>query len=364
MKRKRPSRTPNPHDAYAKLVFREVPEARGFFRGYLPAKVVRLFDWSSLKLESESFVKDDLTREFADLLFSIRLVGDSLDRRIRLLFEHKSRPEASTPRQLHRYISRQLEATPPNRPLPCILTVVLLQSGHWRQSPTLSSEYRLPEPAGKILAPYVLDFRMLMVELSELDEADLRGTEAGRLGLAFLKTIGEGQLVRWLDFRRVLRDLCSHLPPDVSRRELRRAIYYLTSVAGPEKEPEIRKALLSAAAEFEPVKEIAMTLMEHLEKRGEKRGIRLGAKLGEKRGEKLGEKRGEKRGQREGRMLTLLRLLSATFPQFTDADAATARELTDAALDELTDALARRRPWREIRNLLRDKRARSVPGRH
>ncbi|MEK9146196.1 MAG: Rpn family recombination-promoting nuclease/putative transposase, partial [Elusimicrobiota bacterium] len=254
MRRKRSPRIPNPHDAYAKSVFRELPEARGFFRGYLPARVVRLFDWTSLRLESESFVKDDLAREFADLLYSIRLVGDTLQRRIRLLFEHKSRPVASTPRQLHRYISRQLEATPPDRPLPCILTVVLLQSGRWRRSPTLSSEYRLPEPAGKVLAPYVLDFRMLMVELSALDEADLRGTEAGRLGLALLKTIGEGQLVRWFKFRGVLRDLCAHLPPEASRRELRRAIYYLTSVAGPEKEPEVRKALLSAAAEFEPVK--------------------------------------------------------------------------------------------------------------
>ncbi|MBI4600560.1 MAG: Rpn family recombination-promoting nuclease/putative transposase [Planctomycetes bacterium] len=322
---------------------RELPEARGFFRGYLPAKVARLFDWTSLRLESESFFKDDLAREFADLLFSVRLVGDTLQRRIRLLFEHKSRPVASTPRQLHRYISRQLEATPPDRPLPCILTVVLLQSGRWRRSPSLSSEYELPEAAGKILAPYVLDFRMLMVELSELDEADLRGTEAGRLGLALLKTIGEGQPLRWLRFRGVLRELCSHLPPDALRRELRRAIYYVTSAIGPEKEPEVRRALSSATAEFEPVKETAMTLLEHLEKRGEKRG------------KKLGEKIGEKRGEREGRLGTLLRLLSAAFPDLTQADAASVRELTDAALDELTDALAQRRPWREIRNLWRGK---------
>jgi hypothetical protein len=355
MKQRCFSRTPNPHDAYAKSVFRELPEARGFFRGYLPARVARLFDWTSLRLESESFVKDDLAREFADLLFSIRLVGDSLHRRIRLLFEHKNRAVASTPRQLQRYISRQMEETPSNRPLPCILTVVLLQSGRWRRSPALSSEYKLPEPAGRVLAPYLLDFRMLMVELSALDEAGLRGTEGGRLGLALLKTIGEGQPVRWLQFRGVLRDLCSRLPPDVLRRELRRAIYYLTSAAGPEKEPEVRRALLSAAAEFEPVKETAMTLLEHLEKRGEKRG----AKRGERRGKQLGEKLGKMVGQREGRIATLLRLLSAAIPEFSEADAASVREVTDAALDEMTDAIAQRRPWREIRSLLRERRARS-----
>jgi hypothetical protein len=94
MNRRRPSRAPNPHDAYAKSVFRELPEAREFFCGYLPAKLVRLFDWSSLRLESESFVADNLAREF--------------------------------------------------------------------------------------------------------DEADLRGTEGGRLALAILKTVGEGRPLRWL----------------------------------------------------------------------------------------------------------------------------------------------------------------------
>jgi hypothetical protein len=37
--------------------------------------VARLFDWFTLRLESESFVADDLAREFADLLFSIRPRG-------------------------------------------------------------------------------------------------------------------------------------------------------------------------------------------------------------------------------------------------------------------------------------------------
>ena len=102
-----------------------------------------------------------------------------------------------------------------------------------------------------------------------------------------------------------------------------------------------------------------MTLLEHLEKRGEKRGIKLGKKLGEK----LGEKLGKKVGQREGRLAMLLQWLSAAFPDFSDRDATGVRELTDAVLDEITDALARQRPWREIRNLLRDKRARSSPSR-
>ncbi|TVS20012.1 MAG: hypothetical protein EA424_06120 [Planctomycetaceae bacterium] len=49
----------NPHDAYAKSVFREISQARGFFRGYLPDEVCDLFDWRTLRLETASFVSDE-----------------------------------------------------------------------------------------------------------------------------------------------------------------------------------------------------------------------------------------------------------------------------------------------------------------
>ena len=97
-----------------------------------------------------------------------------------MLFEHKHRVVYTTPRQLHRYISRQLEETPDGEPLPSILTVVLLQSGTWNRSRTLSSEYDLPEAARGILAPYLGDFQMVMVELGSLEESELKGTQAGR----------------------------------------------------------------------------------------------------------------------------------------------------------------------------------------
>ena len=99
----RPKPISNPHDAYAKSVFREIPQARGFFRGYLPDEVRDLFDWRTLRVETASFVSDELQRQFADLRFTIRLLGDSVERRVTLLFEHKHRAICTTPRQLHRY---------------------------------------------------------------------------------------------------------------------------------------------------------------------------------------------------------------------------------------------------------------------
>lgn len=50
---------------------------------------------------------------------------------------------------------------------------------------------------------------------------------------------------------------------------------------------------------------------------------------------------------------TLVRLLSAAFPEFTPANADQVGGLPDDMLDELTDAIALRRTWAEVEPLLR-----------
>lgn len=80
------------------------------------------------------------------------------------------------------------------------------------------------------------------------------------------------------------------------------------------------------------MKENILTLLEHLEKRGEKRG--------------------QKRGQRAGKVATVVRLLSAAFPELTPAVADQVGRLPDPMLDELTDAVATRCTWADIESLI------------
>jgi hypothetical protein len=129
----------------------------------------------------------------------------------------------------------------------------------------------------------------------------------------------------WLGFGTILSDICRKFSPERLRRELRRALYYLMSVTEKGQEAEVRQTLQSIQAKFHPVKENIMTLLEHL----------------------------EKRGQRFGKANTLVRLLSAASQEFSPADADRVRELSDEALDELTDAIAARRTWAEIEPMLR-----------
>jgi hypothetical protein len=100
------------------------------------------------------------------------------------------------------------------------------------------------------------------------------------------------------------------------------------SVTDEQQQAEVRGALQSVQDEFLPVKEHLMTLLEHLKKEGKKLGQRL------------------------GRVSMLTRQLSAAFPEFSPADAKRVRALPDEVLDQLADAIALRRTWAEIQELL------------
>ena len=314
---------PNPHDEYAKSIYQELPHAAGLFQGYLPRRMSDELDWSTLRLEREAFITDGLSSEFADLLFSVRFKNSKVRQRLRLLFEHKRRPIKGMLRQIQRYINRQFERTPINEPLPCVITILLLQSGQCDSS-SLSSEYKLPDNVLDAFRPFFIDFHVLPIELSRLNESQLKGTEVGRLALAMLKSVGAGRPMDWLNYRGIIRTLCRKLEPENLTRELQRSFYYLTSVVEPEQEQEVRQALLDAKAEFEPVEESVVTLLEHLEKRGEERGRAKG----------------------------LSDWLSVAMPEFTADDANRLNKVSLRRLDQISAAMRARESWDVIRELI------------
>ena len=63
--------------------FGNSPRHAAFFRAYLPDEVQALFDWRTLRLVPESFLSDELQRDFADLRFT-----DPLRRGCRCTADH------------------------------------------------------------------------------------------------------------------------------------------------------------------------------------------------------------------------------------------------------------------------------------
>ncbi len=69
---KKKSSTPTPHDATFRQFLTQPDIARDFMEIHLPAELRAVCDLSTLKLESGSFVEDDLRQYFSDVLYSLK----------------------------------------------------------------------------------------------------------------------------------------------------------------------------------------------------------------------------------------------------------------------------------------------------
>ena len=61
-----------PDDALFKLFLRQPDTARDFLAFHLPAPIHALCDMKTLKLESSSFIDDDLRESYSDVLWSVK----------------------------------------------------------------------------------------------------------------------------------------------------------------------------------------------------------------------------------------------------------------------------------------------------
>nr|WP_081442337.1 Rpn family recombination-promoting nuclease/putative transposase [Citrobacter rodentium] len=67
--------TPIPHDATFRQFLTQQDIARDFMEIHLPAELRTICDLSTLKLESGSFVEDDLRQYFSDVLYSLKTLA-------------------------------------------------------------------------------------------------------------------------------------------------------------------------------------------------------------------------------------------------------------------------------------------------
>ncbi|MBY5960077.1 Rpn family recombination-promoting nuclease/putative transposase [Membranicola marinus] len=95
----------HPHDQFFKTIFSDINAARTFMQAFLPEKVVRHLDLTTLRITDNIFLTDELSSEFADLVFECALNTD-LEQKIfiSLLFEHKSTPERYALIQVGQYL--------------------------------------------------------------------------------------------------------------------------------------------------------------------------------------------------------------------------------------------------------------------
>lgn len=116
--------TPTPHDAVFRHILSQAETARDFLAIHLPEKLRALCDLSSLRLESGSFVEEDLRLSYADLLWSVKTASGA--GYIYVLIEHQSSPDRHMAFRLMRYAiaAMQRHLDKGHRELPLVIPML------------------------------------------------------------------------------------------------------------------------------------------------------------------------------------------------------------------------------------------------
>lgn len=118
------NKTPTPHDAVFKTFLTHPETARDFLEFHLPTSLRCLCNMNTLKLESGSFIDEDLRAYYSDVLWSLKTTeGDGY---IYVVIEHQSTPDAHMAFRLMRYamatMQRHLDAG--NKKLPLVIPLL------------------------------------------------------------------------------------------------------------------------------------------------------------------------------------------------------------------------------------------------
>jgi predicted transposase/invertase (TIGR01784 family) len=124
--------TATPHDAVFKTFLSRIETARDFIEIHLPPALTAICKLDTLRLESGSFLEDDLRPYYSDILYSLETTrGKGY---VHVLIEHQSAPDKLMAFRLMRYavaaMQRHLENG--HKTLPLVIPVLFYQG---RRSP-------------------------------------------------------------------------------------------------------------------------------------------------------------------------------------------------------------------------------------
>ena len=260
----------NPHDRLFKEAFSRPETAAGFFQSYLPEDIRARLDWQTLQLQPGAYTDEAMRGSESDLLYTIQLNKSPV--LLYCLFEHQSTPDAWMPLRLLRYIlgiwEQHRKRNPGCTKLPPVLPLVLYQGGaQWTADLSLSGLIDSIDGLGQ----YQPDFQHLLVDLTHIDAADMRGTLVGRAVLMALKASRQGSS---LELLRIFSLLAEFMRQQDSLGMIRTILRYICIV---DNNADFSDYIKQVEALKQPqLQEELMTIAEQLRKEGEQQGMQQG----------------------------------------------------------------------------------------
>ncbi|MEN4758119.1 Rpn family recombination-promoting nuclease/putative transposase [Pantoea agglomerans] len=280
--------TTSPHDAKFRQFLTQPDIARDFMELHLPAELRAICDLSTLKLESGSFVEDDLRQYFSDVLYSLKTAAG--DGYAHVLIEHQSSPDRQMAFRLIRYavaaMQRHLEAG--LKKLPLVIPVLFYtgKRSPYPYSTRWLDEFDDPELAGRL---YSSAFPLVNVTVIPDDE------------IADHRSLAALTLLQKHIHHRDLAELVKRLAPILlagylSSSQVISLVHYIVQAG----ETSDAEAFVRELAQRVPQHgDALMTIAQQLEQKGIEKGRVEGLQLGEQRGIVKGRNEGKLEGKLE-----------------------------------------------------------------
>lgn len=267
---KKKNKTPTPHDAAFRQFLTQPEIARDFMELHLPPELRAICDLSTLKLESGSFVEDDLRQYFSDVLYSLKTTtGD--DGYIHVLIEHQSTPDKHMAFRLIRYaiaaMQRHLDAG--HKKLPLVIPV-LFYTGKRTPYPYSTNwlrEFYDPELAGKL---YTAEFPL--VDVTVIPDNEIMGHRSMAALTLLQKHIRQRDLAELTDKLATIL-LSGYLS---SPQVISLVHYILLAGEAADAEAFVRELALRVPQHGDEL----MTIAQQLEQKGIEKGIEKGRQEG------------------------------------------------------------------------------------
>lgn len=259
--------TPTPHDAVFRQFLSEKETAKDFFDIWLPDEINSLCDLDSLKVESGSFVDNEMKNYQSDILYSVCTTKGS--GYIYVLIEHQSTPDKLMAWRLMRYsmaaMQKHLEAG--HKELPLVFPI-LFYCGD--KSPHPYSTDWLDCFSGRDIAEKIYTKPFKLVDVTTLDDGEIMQHRR----MALLELIQKH--IRRRDMSELLDSIVKLLSyNDYTDNQVITMFNYLIQEGNAQKPMEF---ITEIAKQSEKHEGALMTIAQQIEQMGIQKGIQKGEK--------------------------------------------------------------------------------------
>lgn len=305
------STTPTPHDAVFKKIMSHPEMARDFLDIHLPVALREICDMQTLKLESTSFIEQDLRAYYSDVLWSLKTrEGQGY---IYCVIEHQSTAVQHMAFRLMRYATAAMQhhLDAGHKTLPLVIPMLFY---HGQQSPYPWSLNWLDEFDNPQLARQLYSEAFPLVDITVIPDDEI----AQHQGIALLELMQKH--IRDRDLLGLVDRLVSLLVTSTANdSQLQTLFNYLLRYG----DASHVSGFIHEVAERSPHnKERLMTIAERLKQEGHHNGLQQGIEQGIQQGLAQGVRKGtQEEALRIARMMLengidrdLIRLITGLLP--------------------------------------------------